>query len=110
MKESAYTSRETKQITATLKVEDSQDVLSFSIDKNYLIHLKSDTGQIEIKAVFSALLECMLKQPVKIVLEIDSNYSNGLLKDVCSAYISDLNNELDQTARSIPELLLSSCQ
>lgn len=108
MKENAYMSRETKQIIATLKVVDTQDVLSFSLDKDYLIHLKNDAGQLEIKAVFSALLECMLKQPLKLVLKVDDNYSNGLLKDVCSAYISDLNSELDQVARNIPETLLSS--
>lgn len=108
MKENAFTSRETRTVTATLRIDDAQDVLVFSLDKKYTIHLKSNSSQLEIKTVFSALLDSLLKQPIKIVLEIEDGYSNNLLKDVCSAYIEDLNKEIDQIARKIPEAIISA--
>lgn len=108
MKESVYMSREVRTIIAQLKIENSQDVLIFVLEKNHTIHLKSETSQIEIKTVFSALLECLLKQPIKVVLEIDNTYDNNLLKDVCTAYIGDLNNEIDQIAHKIPAVLTSN--
>lgn len=105
MKENAYMSLDTRTIIAQLKVENSQDVLVFVLDRNYTIHLRSETSQIEIKTVFSALLECLLKQPIKVALDIDKAYDNNLLKDVCTAYIGDLNNEIDQIAHKIPVVL-----
>lgn len=108
MKGNAYMSRDARVINAYLKTDNTQDVLIFSIEKDYVIHLKSEHNQLEIKSVFSALLECLLKQPITVALIIDSSYDNTLIKDVCKSYIDDLNRELDQIVRKIPKDLITN--
>lgn len=59
--------------------------------------LNDSSSQLQIKEVFSKLLEELLLFDIDLVLEIQEGYSKGLYKDVFTEYISELNKELKQT-------------
>lgn len=91
---------ENKKITVKLTVCGETDVLIFLLDEanpeKYIINLNDSSSQLQIKEVFSKLLEELLFD-IDLVLEIQEGYSKGLYKDVFTEYISELNKELKQT-------------
>lgn len=92
---------ENKKITVKLTVCGETDVLIFLLDEanpeKYIINLNDSSSQLQIKEVFSKLLEELLLFDINLVLEIQEGYSKGLYKDVFTEYISELNKELKQT-------------
>ena len=92
---------ENKQIKVILTVQEETDVLVFLLDdespEKYTINLNDSSSQLQIKEVFSKLLEELLSFDIDLVLEIQEGYSKGLYKDVFTEYISELNKELKQT-------------
>lgn len=92
---------ENKKITVKLTVCGETDVLIFLLDETnpekYIINLNDSSSQLQIKEVFSKLLEELLLFDIDLVLEIQEDYSKGLYKDVFTEYISELNKELKQT-------------
>ena len=96
---------ENKKIKVVLTVQGETDVLIFLLDENdpekYIINMNDSSCQIQIKEVFSKLLEELLKSDVDLHLEIQEGYSKGLYKDVCKEYIAELNKELVQVKNSI---------
>ena len=92
---------ENKQIKVILTVKGETDVLVFLLDdespEKYTINLNDSSSQLQIKEVFSKLLEELLLFDIDLVLEIQDGYSKGLYKDVFTEYISELNKELKQT-------------
>lgn len=92
---------ENKQIKVILTVQGETDVLVFLLDdeshEKYTINLNDSSSQLQIKEVFSKLLEELLSFDIDLVLEIQEGYSKGLYKDVFTEYISELNKELKQT-------------
>ncbi len=92
---------ENKQIKVILTVKGETDVLVFLLDdespEKYTINLNDSSSQLQIKEVFSKLLEELLLFDIDLVLEIQEGYSKGLYKDVFTEYISELNKELKQT-------------
>ena len=92
---------ENKKITVKLTVCGETDVLIFLLDETnpekYIIKLNDSSSQLQIKEVFSKLLEELLLFDIDLVLEIQEDYSKGLYKDVFTEYISELNKELKQT-------------
>lgn len=92
---------ENKKITVKLTVCGETDVLIFLLDETnpekYTINLNDSSSQLQIKEVFSKLLEELLLFDIDLVLEIQEDYSKGLYKDVFTEYISELNKELKQT-------------
>lgn len=92
---------ENKKITVKLTVCGETDVLIFLLDEanpeKYIIDLNDSSSQLQIKEVFSKLLEELLLFDIDLVLEIQEGYSKGLYKDVFTEYISELNKELKQT-------------
>lgn len=92
---------ENKKITVKLTVCGETDVLIFLLDEanpeKYIINLNDSSSQLQIKEVFSKLLEELLLFDIDLVLEIQEGYSKGLYKDVFTEYISELNKELKQT-------------
>lgn len=92
---------ENKQIKVILTVQGETDVLVFLLDdespEKYTINLNDSSSQLQIKEVFSKLLEELLLFDIDLVLEIQEGYSKGLYKDVFTEYISELNKELKQT-------------
>lgn len=100
---------ENKKITVKLTVCGETDVLIFLLDEanpeKYIINLNDSSSQLQIKEVFSKLLEELLLFDIDLVLEIQESYSKGLYKDVFSEYISELNKELKQTKSMIKKEL-----
>lgn len=96
---------ENKEIKVLLTVQGETDILVFSLDENepekYIINLNDSSCQLQIKEVFSKLLEELLKFDINLHLEIQDGYSKGLYKDVCEEYIAELNKELMQVKNSI---------
>lgn len=92
---------ENKQIKVILTVQGETDVLVFLLDdespEKYTINLNDSSSQLQIKEVFSKLLEELLSFDIDLVLEIQEGYSKGLYKDVFTEYISELNKELKRT-------------
>ena len=92
---------ENKKITVKLTVCGETNVLIFLLDEanpeKYIINLNDSSSQLQIKEVFSKLLEELLLFDIDLVLEIQEGYSKGLYKDVFTEYISELNKELKQT-------------
>lgn len=92
---------ENKKITVKLTVCGETDVLIFLLDEanpeKYIINLNDSSSQLQIKEVFSKLLEELLLFDIDLVLEIQEGYSKGLYKDVFTEYILELNKELKQT-------------
>ena len=92
---------ENKQIKVILTVKGETDVLVFLLDdespEKYTINLNDSSSQLQIKEVFSKLLEELLLFDIDLVLEIQDGYSKGLYNDVFTEYISELNKELKQT-------------
>ena len=92
---------ENKKITVKLTVCGETDVLIFLLDETnpekYIINLNDSSSQLQIKEVFSKLLEELILFDIDLVLEIQEDYSKGLYKDVFTEYISELNKELKQT-------------
>lgn len=92
---------ENKKITVKLTVCGETDVLIFLLDEanpeKYIINLNDSSSQLQIKEVFSKLLEELLLFDIDLVLEIQEGCSKGLYKDVFTEYISELNKELKQT-------------
>ncbi len=87
-----------KIINVKLTVLSDADVLIFDLDdenkEKYTVDLNSSSSQSSLKQVFSKLLNILLKEDIKLELEIDKDYKKGLYKDVCTEYISDLNQEI----------------
>ena len=48
----------------------------------------------------------LLKAPVKLEFEDRMDYKTGLYIDVCKEYIKDLNREIANVRKSIPERLV----
>lgn len=80
----------------------NDDILAFMFDNaKSIIHLNTDSCQIELKEVFSKLLTLSLENDVILNLIIEDGYNRGLYKDVCTEYISELQRELDNVKDSI---------
>lgn len=100
---------ESNTIKVILTVQGETDVLIFLLDEEnpekYAINLNDSSSQLQIKEVFSKLLEELLLCNIELELEISKNYSKGLYIDVCTEYISELNKELVQVKSSIKKEL-----
>jgi hypothetical protein len=92
-------------IEAVLKKSGDQDLLIFNLEREHKIQLNSSDGQQIIKELFSDILSFMLKKPITINLRIEESYGNSLMIDVCKAYIKDLNKEISQISKTLPEEL-----
>lgn len=90
-------------IDAILKKIGDQDLLVFIMEKEHKIQLNSSDCQQSIKELFSDILTLMLRKAVTINLRVEDSYSNTLMIDVCKAYVKDLNKEIDQISKTLPE-------
>lgn len=102
MKENESTSHNVV-IDAILKKIGDQDLLVFMMEKEHKIQLNSSDCQQSIKELFSDILTLMLRKAVTINLRVQDSYSNTLMIDVCKAYVKDLNKEIAQISKTLPE-------
>ena len=96
-------------IEVLLIADNEKDSLIFKIDEKnpnaFQINLNSDSNQMQIKEVFSKLLEILIEQDIVLELVVDANYTKGLYKDVCKEYIKELNAEIENVKHLIREKL-----
>ncbi|MBU3093824.1 hypothetical protein KPL35_17470 [Clostridium sp. CF011] len=92
---------ETKIIEVELK---ENDILAFFIKTNeYQVNLKSEDSQNELKTIFSALLEEMIANPIKLNFKTANGYNKGLYIDVCTEYVKELNREINEVSNRVPQ-------
>ena len=73
------------------------DILFFSVDdKKISVNLNSQDCQASLKDVFAELLRKLIRDDVKLVLNVDEKYRRQMYIEVCQEYIKDLNRELDE--------------
>ena len=97
MKENTSMSQEV--ISVKLAKREEQDILIFDLPseenpEGLLVDLNSEQGQADLKVVFTALLEKMLKAKISLKYSIDEGYSVALYKDVCKDYVEALDKEI----------------
>ncbi len=98
-------------VDVELTVNGTEDVLIFKLDEDhpydYTIELNNESNQLQIKKVFSKLLEMLIESDIDLNLVIADGYSKGLYKDVCSEYIVALNQEITEVKENIKRQLKS---
>lgn len=87
------------QIKVLLTSLNETDVMKFYVNNDKYpdgleVNLNNADGQNDLKKVFSALLERTIESEVILELEIPSEYTKGLYREVCTEYVNDLNGEL----------------
>ena len=96
-------------IDVLLTVSGEEDVLIFKIDEehpeDYYIELNSDSNQMQLKELFSKLLEKLIDTDIELKLTVAEGYSKALYKDVCREYIDELNSEIVNVKSQIDEQL-----
>lgn len=94
-----------KVIDVILTVSADVDVLAFQLDEKnpdaYTVNLNSSASQLELKRVFSKLLQLLLEEDIILQLVVAEGYGKILHKDVCREYIDDLNRELVQVKENL---------
>ena len=108
MSENTSMNREVINVKLTKKGE--KDVMIFDLCSDehpdgIAVDLNSEQGQLDLKVVFSALLEKMLKTKVALQFLVEEDYSVNLFKEVCKDYIEALNKEIEQVYDSMKEEL-----
>lgn len=80
-----------------------QDVLRFIFSKDYYvdIDLDSATCKADIKKLFSELLQIAITEDVKFQFTSEEGFPRELYKDVCEAYIKDIERELASSTELI---------
>lgn len=98
-------SQVSKKIKVKLEKVDKNDFMVFKFDENIKVCLNEESGQQDLKRVFSVLLEELLKTSVELEYEENKEYKVGLYIDVCKEYLNDLNKEIFSVYKKIPEKL-----
>lgn len=99
MKEGIYMNQ--KIIKVELCAVDSDiDLLRFHIDEDNImdVNLNDSSCQNSLKKVFSALLEKMIAQDIKLEYQVSIGYERKMYIEVCKEYIDDINRELLEMA------------
>lgn len=82
----------------TVKKNDfGKDVFSLLTNPPVDIDITTTEGSIQLKTMFSTLLEELSKDDVEIVFVKTEGYSVAIYEDVCREYIDVLCQELKQT-------------
>ena len=90
-------------IKVELLEEDSDtDILRFHIGEDLLsVNLNSKNCQADLKSVFSALLNMMVTNDIRLELEVNPDFNRVMYKEVCNQYIEDLNRELNEVKEEL---------
>ncbi|SFR14011.1 hypothetical protein [Desulfoscipio geothermicus] len=88
-------------ISVELTIQGENDVLLFKTDPDIAVNLNSESGQQDLKRVFSKLLEKSIIDDIVLELSISSNYTKSLYKEVCQEYIEALNTEIKKVSVEI---------
>lgn len=96
-------SPENKIINVHLEKIDELDYMVFEFEEEMKVCLNTETSQNELKAIFSNLLDELIQQPIKLEFIERTDYKTVLYTDVCREYIKDLNREISNVRKSMPE-------
>ncbi|MEG1312870.1 MAG: hypothetical protein RSD40_00995 [Bacilli bacterium] len=95
--------QESKIINVKLEKRDQKDYMIFKFEKETIVCLNEESGQSELKSVFSVLLTELIKNPLEYI--DNKEYKVGLYIDVCKEYIKDLNKEIVRVRKNMPDRL-----
>lgn len=88
-------------ISVELTIQGVNDVLLFKTDPDIAVNLNSESGQQDLKMVFSKLLEKSVIDDIVLELSISSDYTKTLYREVCLEYIEALNTEIKKVSAEI---------
>lgn len=105
MIERIFMNQENKVINVHLEKREKKDYLVFEFEEVSEVCLNDDESQNNLKSIFVKLLAEITKYSVELRFIDNSEYKTGLYIDVCKEYIKDLNKEITNVRKSIPEKL-----
>ncbi len=105
MKGKIFMSQEKKVINVALAKRNEIDQMIFKFENECNVNLNDESGQNDLKIVFSQLLKELIDGPIELKYIEDDIYDVNLYKDVCKEYIKDLNREVEEIRNLIPEKL-----
>lgn len=97
--------QENKVVKVRLEKNKSSDYMVFEFDKEIAVCLNEENGQNELKDVFSILLEELIQAPIEFKYTENKEYKVLLYIDVCKEYLKDLNREISNVRKNMPERL-----
>lgn len=105
MEERIYMNQENKTVNVHLEKREKSDFMVFEFDEELAVCLNEENGQSELKNVFSVILTELIKNPIKLEYRENKDYMVGLYIDVCQEYLKDLNREISNVRKNMPERL-----
>jgi len=103
--EGIYMNQENMIINVHLEKRDNKDYMIFEFEEEIVVCLNEESGQSELKTVFSVLLTKLIQNPVKLEYIENKGYKVVLYIDVCQEYVKDLNREISNVRKNMPERL-----
>ena len=79
--------------------------LVFGFEEVAEVCLNDDESQNNLKSIFVKLLTEITKYPIELQFLEKPEYKTGLYIDVCKEYIKDLNKEITNVRKNMPEKL-----
>lgn len=110
MKGETFMNQEEKLIKVYLEEREKKDYLVFDFDEKKAVCLNSEQSQNELKAVFTVLLSELINHSITLEFENRPDYRAGLYIDVYKEYVKDLNREIENVRKQIPEKLKMNCK
>ena len=84
----------------------NSEIESSNENQNVNNNPNKETSQNDLRIVFANLLTELINTPIKLEFEDRADYKTGLYIDVCKEYIKDLNREIINVRKNIPEKLV----
>ena len=100
-----FMNQESKAINVHLEKRENKDYLVFGFEEVAEVCLNDDESQNNLKSIFVKLLTEITKYPVELQFLENPEYKTGLYIDVCKEYIKDLNKEITNVRKNMPEKL-----
>ena len=88
-----------------LEKRENKDYLVFGFEEVAEVCLNDDESQNNLKSIFVKLLTEITKYPIELQFLEKPEYKTGLYIDVCKEYIKDLNKEITNVRKNMPEKL-----
>lgn len=105
MIERIFMNQENKLINVHLEKRKNKDYLVFGFEEVAEVCLNDDESQNNLKNIFVKLLNEITKCSVELQFLEKPEYKTGLYIDVCKEYIKDLNKEIANVRKNMPEKL-----
>ena len=100
-----FMNQESKVINVHLEKRENKDYLVFGFEEVAEVCLNDDESQNNLKNIFVKLLTEITKYPIELQFLEKPEYKTGLYIDVCKEYIKDLNKEITNVRKNMPEKL-----